>query len=153
MIEELFRWLGHTPVGLFMRDSTWGFATVETLHLLGLAALGGTVLVAGLSAAGLLLRDTDPARVARGVRGVGLWALGVLVVSGVLLVSSKPVRYYLDNTFRTKMLLLVAAIAVSVAVARRLPGAASSPLTRTLAVGGLLLWLSVGVAGRIIGFL
>lgn len=153
MIENLFRWFGHTPLGLFMRDSTWGFATVETLHLLGLAALGGTVLVASLSAAGLLLRGVDPARVTTGVRDVGLWALGLLAISGVLLVSSKPVRYYLDNTFRTKMLLLVAAIAVSVTVARRLARSAPTPLTRTLAVGGLLLWLGVGVAGRIIGFL
>jgi hypothetical protein len=64
------------------------------------------------------------------------------------------VRYYLDNTFRTKMLLLVAAIAVSTVAARRLALSGQSlALTRTLAIASVLLWLSVGVAGRIIGFL
>ena len=34
-MRQAFLWLGHTPVGLYMRDSTNGFAIVETAHLLG----------------------------------------------------------------------------------------------------------------------
>jgi hypothetical protein len=52
VLENLFRWLGATPVGLYMRDSDWGFASVETVHLLGLTALGGVVVVANLAGAG-----------------------------------------------------------------------------------------------------
>ena len=39
MIEQSFGWLGATGVGTTMRVSTWGFAIVETVHLLGLALL------------------------------------------------------------------------------------------------------------------
>lgn len=153
MIEALFHWLGTTGVGLYMRESDWGFALVETAHLLGLTALGGAVVVGNLAAGGLILRQSNPAAVLRGVRGFGKGALAVLVVSGVLLVSSKPIRYYLDNAFRTKMLLLALAIASSLAVWRLLSSSASPLALRSVALISLALWLAVGVAGRIIGFL
>jgi hypothetical protein len=155
VLENLFRWLGATPVGLYMRDSDWGFASVETVHLLGLTALGGVVVVANLAGAGVILRQSSPAAVQRGLRGFGAGALVALVVSGVLLVSSKPIRYYLDGTFRIKMLLLALAIASSIALYRAFSASAEtpSPALRGAALISLALWLSVGVAGRIIGFL
>jgi len=154
VLENLFRWLGATPVGLYMRDSDWGFASVETVHLLGLTALGGAVVVAHLAGAGVILRQSSPAAVQRGLRGFGTGALVALIVSGVLLVSSKPIRYYLDGAFRIKMLLLALAIASSIALYRAFANTdAPSPALRGAALLSLGLWLSVGVAGRIIGFL
>ena len=55
MIEpaRLFVALGETPLGLFMRDSSWAFATTESAHLLALAVVGGAVTLLGLAALGL----------------------------------------------------------------------------------------------------
>jgi hypothetical protein len=154
MIEEAFRWLGHTSVGLFMRDSTWGFAVVETVHLLGLAVLGGAALVIDLAAARLLFRRTDPRGVIASAAPALAISLGVMLVSGALLLSSKPVRYFLDDMFRTKMALLALAILASLGVQRLAARAAvPSASLRVLAIVALLLWLGVGVSGRIIGLL
>jgi hypothetical protein len=102
----------------------------------------------------VILRQSSPAAVQRGLRGFGAGALVALVVSGVLLVSSKPIRYYLDGTFRIKMLLLALAIASSIALYRAFSASAETPSPlRGAALISLTLWLSVGVAGRIIGFL
>lgn len=154
MIENAFRWLGATSIGITMRDATWGFAIVETIHLLGLATLGGAVLAINLSAGRFRFRRVDPAAIARAASPILIGALVTMIVSGALLVSSKPVRYYLDNMFRAKMALLLLAILSSVAVARLLPsGRPASFSLRALALVSLSLWLVVGVAGRLIGFL
>ncbi|MGJ3647678.1 DUF6644 family protein [Sphingomonas sp. GlSt437] len=152
MIEAIFRWLGATPIGGFMRESTWGFAIVETIHLLALAALGGAVLAINLGAARVLFRRGDAAAVATGAAPVLRIALGVTIVSGVLLVSSKPVRYYLDPTFRAKMVLLLLA-ALSSLIVQRLTDEPASNAARAVALLSLALWLGVGVCGRMIGFL
>jgi uncharacterized membrane protein len=154
MIETALRWIGHTGLGVLMRDSTWAFAVVETIHLLGLATLGGAVLATNLSAGRLLFRRNDAATIAQAAAPVLKIALAVMIASGALLVSAKPIRYYLDDMFRAKMALLVLAILSSLAVrhllARQTPPSAAA---RVAALASLALWLGVGVAGRIIGFL
>ena len=39
------RWLEHTSVGAGIRESLWLFPAIETVHLLGMAALVGTIAV------------------------------------------------------------------------------------------------------------
>ncbi len=154
MIHGFFLWLGQTGLGVFMRQSTWAFAVVETIHLLGLAVLGGVVLVVNLTAGRVLFRRSDGAAIVAAARPAWLASLAVMLLSGGLLVASKPIRYYLDGTFRAKMVLLALAIVASVLVQHIATRPRSSPaLIRTLAVLALLLWFGVGVCGRIIGFL
>lgn len=76
-----------------------------------------------------------------------------MLVSGALLVASKPIRYYLDDTFRVKMALLALAIVSSFIVQHVVarPAGSSVPI-RLLAAASLVLWLGVGICGRIIGF-
>jgi hypothetical protein len=151
-----FLWLGRTPVGLYMRESTHGFAAVETIHLLGLALLGGVVLLLSLGALQVAVAGQTPAATARGLLPVFLAALSAMVVSGVLLVASKPMRYYLSPPFRWKLAFLAAGVALYLALDRRLTRA-PEPRTgftdRALAVALLVTWLGVGLAGRFIGLL
>src|ERR1700760_1442031 len=104
-MRQAFLWLGHTPVGLYMRDSTNGFATVETAHLLGLALLGGVILLLGLNALNLAVAGDSPAAPARSLRPGFPVGLAVMLTSGVLLVASKPLRYFLSPPFRWKLAL------------------------------------------------
>jgi hypothetical protein len=154
-MRQLFLWLGHTPVGLYMRDSTNGFATVETVHLLGLALLGGVILLLGLGALQVAVAGETPSATARSLRPVFATGLAVMLASGVLLVSSKPLRYFLSAPFRWKIALLVAGVALYLCLDRRLTGAAdTAPRTDgRLAVLLLIVWFGVGLAGRLIGLL
>jgi len=156
MMRQLFLWLGHTPVGLYMRDSTHGFAAVEAVHLLGLALLGGVVLLLSLGALRVALAAQTPAATARGLYPVFLAALTVMLVTGVLLVASKPLRYFLSDPFRWKIAFLAAGVGLYLYLSRRLTRAdpaANLRTDRALAVFLLILWLGVGLAGRFIGLL
>jgi hypothetical protein len=155
-MRQLFLWLGHTPVGLYMRDSTNGFAAVEAVHLLGLALLGGVVVLLSLGALQVAVAGQTPGATARGLYPVFLGALAVMLLSGVLLVASKPLRYFLSAPFRWKIALLAAGVGLYLYLTRRLTRsdpAAAARADQALAVLLLVLWLGVGLAGRLIGLL
>lgn len=155
-MRQAFLWLGHTPVGLYMRDSTNGFATVETVHLLGLALLGGAILLLGLGALNVAVAGDTPGSTARSLRPVFAVALTVMLASGILLVASKPLRYFLSPSFRWKVALLAAGVALYAWLDRCLTRPGHDPVTRAdsgLAFLLLLTWFGVGLAGRLIGLL
>jgi hypothetical protein len=156
-ILQLFRWLSHTSFSVFLRHSTWGFAIIETVHLLGLAALGGVILIVDLRLLGVGLRRQPISRIARELSPILLGSLGVMLISGALLVMTGPLKYYHSPSFRLKMLFLVLAVAfyftLHRSVVRSNADAAPSAWSRVAAVVSLVLWLGVGLSGRAIGFL
>lgn len=134
-----------------MQGATWAFASVEVVHLLGLALLGGAVLILGLRAVGVILPDQPLGVLARGLVALLSAGLVTLIASGVLLVADGPLRYYANAAFRLKMALLLAAILSGLHVYRALQR--GSQPTRVAIVISALLWLGVGLAGRAIGLL
>ena len=148
-------WLAHSWLGTAMRTSRWGFAVTEMVHLLALAIVGGGMLVVALRAGGRLLGERPLHRV---VQDFAPWigsGLLVSVLSGALLFADGPLRYYANGAFRTKLVLMVVALAlgaVALRAARREAAGAASPVALRLAVVfDATLWLAVGIAGRIIG--
>jgi hypothetical protein len=135
-----------------MRDSKWGFATVEMVHLLALAALGGTVLVVDLGILGIGFRRQAPSRVARELAPIFFGSLIAIVLSGALLVGAEAMKCYYHPAFRLKMVLFAAAVLFHFTLHRRAIGIPSI-WSKVAAVGSLTLWLAVGLAGRAIGFL
>ena len=73
------------------------------------------------------------------------------------MVSEETVKCYYNTAFRLKMLLFLPALFLSIGIHRRLAGAGAQPDSGTAAklaaCASLALWLGVGVAGRVIGYL
>ena len=142
-----FQWLAQAQAFDVMRNSKWGFATVEMVHLLGLAAFGGAVLIADLSALGLGLRrdvDTRPSSELAPMFWIGF---GATVISGALLVSAEALKCYYHPAFRLKMAVFALALCF-----RLVRGRLEWP-EKLSAVISLALWLAVGLAGRAVGFI
>ena len=148
----LFQWAAHSPALAMMRDSKWGFAVVEMVHLLALAALGGTVLVVDLGILGIGFRKQAPSRVARELAPIFVGSLIAMVLSGTLLVGAEAMKCYYHPAFRLKMVLFAAAVLFHLTIHRSAIGNFST-WSKVAAVGSLTLWLAVGLAGRAIGFL
>jgi hypothetical protein len=154
---HFFRWLSHSSFSIYLRHSTWGFAIIETVHLLGLAALGGAILIVDFRLLGIGLRRQPISYVARELSPVLWGSLGVMLISGVLLVMTGPLKYYHSPSFRLKMLLLLLAVGFYFSLHRSVLKSNADTTTsvwrRVAAVVSLILWLGVGLAGRAIGFL
>ncbi len=152
---ELFDWLEQTTVGTVIRESVWLFPVVESVHLLGLATLGGAVLVVDLWLLGFGLRGRPVTYVLEQSRPFLLGALGVMFATGIPLFLSEAVKCYWSDAFWVKMSALAGALLFTFGVRNRLvrsrPGLEMWQ-ARAIAGGSLSVWLTVAVAGRWIGF-
>lgn len=151
----LFQWLSHSAIGLYVQQSQWVFAVVETIHLLALAALGGSLLAVSLRSLGVLQRIASR-QLARELLPVTVLSFVAIAVSGVLMVSGEALKCYYSPAFRAKMAALAIALVISLPVYLAQIQRRDAYLPWWLRIGAalsLLSWLSVGVAGRAIGFL
>jgi hypothetical protein len=155
-ILPLFQWAAHAQMFGAIRDSKWGFAIMEMSHLLALALLGGVVLIVNLNILGIGLRRTPSDRLARDLAGVFRGSLILTIVTGLVLVAAEPLKCYYHPAFRLKMALFALAVVFYAVFQRRVTAGASdrrhAPQFRIGAALSLALWLSVGLAGRAIGF-
>ena len=144
-----------TPTRLLARISPWIFPTIESGHLLGLCALGGTLLIVDLRMLGVGLTNQSLAALARAVHPWLEASLALIVSTGILLFASEAGRVLHTPSFWVKIATLAAAILYTFTVRRRVAersGADTSRLTRATATVSLLLWFTVAAAGRWIGF-
>ena len=155
--QYLFEALAHSLLGRFMQTSQWAFAVTEMVHLLALAALGGSVFFLDLRLLGITLRGESAAVISRDLGRILLVSLTVMILSGIGLLSEEAMKCYYSPAFRWKMALLVTAVTFYFTVHRRTAlhaGTATVSIQqRTVAVISLLLWLGVGIAGRAIGLI
>ena len=152
-----FMALAHSPLGHAMQTSRWGFAVVEMVHLLGLALLGGSVLIVDLRLLGVILKGESAITISRDLNRLLLGSLSVMVLSGIALLSEEAGKCYYSPAFRWKMALLAAAVVFYFTLHRlalvRADSGKPTLWPRIAACISLLLWLGVGVAGRAIGLL
>lgn len=145
-------------MGASIRDSQWGFAVIEMVHLLALAVLGGALLVTGLRLWGFLFSEDRPGAAIRDLDGLIVASLLALVVSGVLLFASGPLRYYGNLAFRVKLVFIVSGLVATTLA--EVVGSDVNGITgvraravKALALLSLTSWLGAGIAGRVIGVL
>ena len=152
--QALLGWIERTPLSILIRHSDWAVMGLESVHLLGLALLGGVasaLAIAALRRDGL--RGLSVTELARDALPLLVAGLAVMTVSGALIAWSMPHKYSLNTAFRLKMALLVAAIAATAWLRRTATNRGSATAQRAAALLAFLLWLAVGLSGRWIGFL
>jgi hypothetical protein len=155
-ILPLFQWCENSPVGETIRNSSWLFPVIESVHLLGLAVIGGAVLVVDLRLLGLGLRRQPVAQLASDAQRWLIASLVVMLTTGALLFSSEAVKCYYHEAFWVKMTSLLLAVVFTFTVRRRVAMADESRIrpawSKLVALVSVILWSGVGVGGRWIGF-
>jgi hypothetical protein len=151
-----FEWSYDTGIAVAIRESTWAFAILEVIHLLGLTVLLGAIFVASLRFAGLALAGQPVSQVMRDIRPWLVGGLITMVSTGALLFASEAMKCYDSEPFRWKMYFLFASLIFHFTFFRSLGNRDDSrfnPLMGKLtAVAAMVLWFGTGVFGRAIGF-
>ena len=156
MMLPFFQWCEASSLGALVRTSAWAFAVTEAIHLLGLAVIGGSILIVDLRLMGWGLTNQPTAAVARDAHRWLVGSLLVLLVTGIALFASEATKCYYSTPFSVKMVSLALAITFTFTVRRRVTMADDTrarPLYhRVVALVSLALWFGVGAGGRWIGF-
>lgn len=139
-----------------MRASPWLFPVIATIHLMGLALIGGSVLVVDLRLLGFGLRSQPVAALAHDAERWLLRGLAIMVTTGSLLFMCFATKYYYLTFFWVKMAALILVVLFTLSVRRRVATASEAEVTpvrcRLVALVSLFLWTTVAVGGRYIGF-
>lgn len=151
-----FEWCEATAVATAIKTSPWAFAVIESVHLLGLALIGGAVLIVDLRLFGLGLRRQPVAQLARDAQPWLVGSLLVMMSTGAGLFLSEALKCYYNTSFWVKMASLLLAIIFTFTVRRRVVMAEGGQVgphwQKLVALVSLALWFSVAAAGRWIGF-
>ena len=146
----------NSAIGTWIKEATWIFAIMETIHIMGLSVLLGTTLVVDLRLLGFGLRRTSPSQVAHELEP---WLWGTLIVvvgTGTCLFLSEAVRLAVSSPFFYKMIFFTIAILVHFTIHWRATSKKAidgSMFGKVAACLSLISWLSVALAGRAIAFL
>ena len=155
-VIAFFEWLDGSALASVSKAYGGVFAVVQMFHLLALALLGGTVLLADLRLLGVLMRDVPSEVVVDNTQRWFNVALVVIVLSGIFMSSAVALKLYYNEMFWAKMAGLAFGVAFVYGVRRPLLRFAHETINpwalRALAVTSLVVWFTVAAAGRWIGF-
>jgi hypothetical protein len=160
IIPQFCSWLENTRVAAAIRTSTWLFPTIESIHVLAITLVVGSVAMFDLRLLGIASRDRSVRELHKEILPWTWTAFACAVVAGTLLFSSDATKYYEDGPFRWKMLtLLLAGLNTAIFEFGAFRGVSrwdnekKTPLAAKLAGGiSIVLWILVVGFGRWIGF-
>jgi hypothetical protein len=153
-VEELLATIEATPVAQYLRTSRWGYATVNTAHVLGIALLVGAILPLNLRLLGVWRRVPREALV-RVLVPVAAAGLLLAIVAGALLFSVRAGEYAALGVIRLKVALIALGILGALALHRAYGlelAHASDARVAGHAILSTVCWLGALVCGRLIAF-
>jgi hypothetical protein len=145
-----------------LRSSLYFFPFLESVHVMALAVVFGTVVVVDLRVLGLASRQRSFTRMSSELLRMTWGAFAVSVLTGALMFTTNA-RVYAHNTaFQVKMLLLLcaglnmAAFHLTAGKARNVAHWDTAPaapgIGRLTAALSIALWVGIIFTGRVIGF-
>lgn len=159
-LDELLHGLKETGFATAIREDGAWFPWLESIHVLGVTILIGSIGLLELRLIGLTSLNRPVSRVLKDVLPITWGAFAVSIISGFLLFASNAPTYAANAFFLSKAVLLVAAglnaFGFHTFVERSIAkwdSAARTPLPARLSgVFSLLMWVGIVVCGRWVGF-
>ena len=154
------QWLSQTSLSLAIQTHDWVIPTIQSIHIVGIGVVVGSVFMIDLRVLGWAGRDQT---LVETVARFGPWlsgALCVLLVTGALMVVGEPARELLAFSFWFKMCLVAIGtlIAAVFQIALRRNGnqweesIVKRRSTKSLAILTLFIWVSIIILGRLIAY-
>jgi hypothetical protein len=149
-----FNWLGETTLGRSVADSKYAFAIIEVFHLFGIVLLLGGATLMMLRLVGLTMKKQTKVEVARALGWYIFIGLLTMLVTGVMMMSSIPLKYYHNTPFWWKMVFFWLGVVFHFTLYRRVTRSDKSGLAAGAFAGGaaVVLWYTTAAFGRAIGF-
>jgi len=156
MLLQAFRWMeANLPGGVYLRESTYGFSILLTVHVVSMCLFLGLIIMMDLRLVGIGNLRTPPAEIQKRLFPWQILGFVVVAISGILLFYSKPLYYYGKGFFWTKMVLMALAGAnagLIHLITHRSKGGWDSAAAKAAGAASLIIWASVLITGRLIAY-
>ena len=152
--------LEETGLASGIRDSLYVFPILESIHVMALSVVFGTITVVDLRLLGFASSGRAFARMSSELLRITWGAFAVAALTGTLMFMTNARVYYNNTPFRVKMVLLALAglnmalfhLTAGRSIARWEKAPAAPGIGRLTASLSLALWIAIVFAGRVIGF-
>jgi len=160
-VRDFALWLAATSPSVFIQEhNTWAIPAIQSVHIVGIALVMGSVLMIDLRILGWTWTEQT---LRQTTRRFGPWlngALWLLLATGVLMVIGEPVRELVTFSFWLKMTLVAFGALVAAIFQRTLrrherhweESLVHRASIKGLAVGTFLIWVAIIVLGRLIAY-
>ena len=160
-MQQFAEWLSKTSPSVFIQvHNSWAIPTIQSLHIVGIAMVMGSVLMIALRILGWAGSDQTLGETAR---RFGPWLTGslwLLLATGLLMVIGEPVRELVTFSFWLKMTLVaIGALVAAVfrGTLRRHEQQWETSLVHHWSINGLAIltffvWMCIIVLGRLIAY-
>lgn len=146
-LDALNRW---APV-VWLRTDDYAFPLLQTLHLIGIGLLFGTICAVDLGLLGRL-RQLDPRTLAASLLPWTWAGFGLALATGGLMAMTMAAELLTNTAFQLKMGTLLMAGCNAALLHTRGPLDGSSSITRWQARASLVLWIAAITFGRWIAY-
>lgn len=159
-LEAFWDWLQNTDLA-FQIGATWWFPLIESIHVVAIAMVLGSILMVDLRLLGFSARIYGVQRFSRELTYWTWSGFAVAAVTGLGMFITRPVAYAANPAFQAKLVLL-ALTGINLAVLQAGPlrsiksWEANEAIPNSARIGGavsLFLWAGVALAGRWTGHL
>ena len=160
-MTQFAEWLSTTFPSVFIQEhNAWAVPAIQSIHIVGIAMVMGSVLMIDLRILGWAGMDYT---LRQTTSRFGPWLTGslwLLLATGILMVVGEPVRELVTFSFWLKMALVAVGAAVAVifqTVVRRHErqweeSLVHRPSVKALAIMTFFLWACIIVLGRLIAY-
>jgi hypothetical protein len=159
-ISCLLQWINSTALSGFIKESGWAFPTFESIHVIGLTLVVGSISIIDLRLLGWASTGRSYTSMARTILPLTWGAFVIAATAGALMFISNPIAYVANTDFRMKFIFMLTG-GINMALFHLLTarGAGqwdlshSTPLPVKLAGAvSIICWIAVVLFGRRIGF-
>ncbi|QZH75229.1 MAG: hypothetical protein JY451_00930 [Erythrobacter sp.] len=150
----------YSPLGISIAESLWAFPTIETIHVIALVTVIGTIAVMDLRMLGVAAGKMPITQISKDTLP-WTWAGFILAaITGSLLFVSKASSYMINPYFLIKLGLLALAgvnmLYFHFVTWKNVDSWDTTPVlprgAKTAAIASLVLWIGIVFCGRAIGF-
>lgn len=149
---EFFVLIEQSAIGVWVRDSLWGFPIVLTIHSLALAFVAGINFAIGLRLLGAASRL--PLSILSRLLPL-MWLCFVLaLISGLLLLAAYPAKALTNTVFYIKLLLVATGLVLAHRFTQQSNLTDEMDISRRRRQGALLMviWAAAVTAGRLLAY-
>ena len=160
-ILNFANWLSQSSLSMWIQThNEWVIPTIQSIHIVAIGVVLSSVLMIDLRILGLSGHDQT---LSETNKRFGPWlsgALGVLLVTGVLMVIGEPVRELLSLSFWVKMGLVATGTIIAAVFQMTLKRnelhwektLVNRRSVKSLAILTLLIWVCIVILGRLIAY-
>lgn len=160
VFQPFVTWLGDLPLSQAIATSAYLFPGIESVHVLALGLVFGSIAIVDLRLLNIRFRDQTINSLTERVLPFTWIGFVVAVITGLLMFMADPGRYLGNFPFQIKMIVLALAgvnmLVFHFFTQKRLTGwdqaGFTPPAARVAGALSLTFWIVIVVAGRWIGF-